>query len=182
MRRFGFGGTVGVAIAFLATGALVSPASAQQRPKTKPDTTVAAAADTGFQTVGMQEFEARRKLGGGYYLTSRQLIAQQNQSLADIIATKFPGVRMVYGQHLSSQYLVSTRGEGPDALLASGGVSLCYLQLFVDGSFVTDPDLSWIRPTDVSGVEMYDGTRVPPAYRRPNSQCGVVLVWMKAGN
>ena len=181
MRRFGFGAAAGLAAALLAAGAFATPAAAQNAQKAPPKDTTAVKADTGFQSAGMQEFERRRKRGGGYYLTGRQLLAQDNQSLADIIAMKFPGLRVVYGQHLSSQYLVSTRGEGPNALIANGGTSLCYVQAFVDGSFVEDGDISWVRPTDVAGVEYYDGTRTPPAYRRPDGQCGVVLIWMKSG-
>ena len=175
---------VGVATALTFSAAAIAPAGAQQG-KSPPDTARAAAAappDTMFQTAGMQEFEARRKRGAGYFLTGAQLRHDRDRPLGDIVAAHIPGLRIVYGDHLNSQYLVSLRGEGPNALSSNSGSSLCYVQVFINGSFVVDGDISWINPNDVAGVEFYDVTRTPPAYRRPNGQCGVLLVWSRAGN
>lgn len=186
IRRLALGAAGGFATALLIAVASAVPVQAQTIP-VKKDTiahsaatdTAKASPDTMFQTAGMQEFEARRKTGGGYYLTRSQLRADRDHSLAEILVSHFPGIRIVYGQHLNSQYLVSTRGEGPNALVANSGESLCYMQVFVDGSFVIDGDISWINPDNVDGVELYDATRTPPMYRRPDGQCGVLLVWSR---
>jgi hypothetical protein len=160
------------------------PAGAQ-KPAVKTDTTARtteAAADTDYQTVDMQEFEARRKLGAGYFLTGAQIRRDRGRALGDIITAHIPGLRTMYGTHLNSQYLISLRGEGPNALATNGGgASLCYVQIFVDGSYIVDGDISWISPTNIAGLEFYDATLVPPAFRRPDGQCGVLLVWSRTG-
>ena len=182
-RGFRVGVTIGVAAAFGSIAAATTPAGAQQA-AAHPDTAaaVAAAPDTIFQTAGMQEFEARRKRGAGYFLTGDQLRHDRDRPLGDIVTAHIPGLRTVYGAHLNSQYLVSLRGEGPNALVSNAGSSLCYVQVFMNGSFIVDGDISWINPNDVAGVEFYDVTRTPPAYRRPNGQCGVLLVWSRSSD
>ncbi len=180
---------VGMANGFFAAACIAAafavPAGAQQKPPAKTDTTAGAAkaaADTDFQTNDMQQFEARRKRGAGYFLTGAQIRRDRGRALGDIITAHIPGLRMLYGTHLNSQYLISLRGEGPNALAVNGGgASLCYVQVFVDGSFIIDGDISWISPSNVAGLEFYDATRVPPAYRRPDGECGVLLVWSRTG-
>ncbi len=187
MRRLTVGAAGGFAAALLVSALFATPVRAQTTPVKKDTTassrsTAQASADTtDYQAEGLSEFEARRKAGGGYYLTRRQLRAERDRSLAEILTSHFPGIRIVYGSHLASEYLVSTRGEGPNALIANQGESLCYMQVFVDGAFVTDGDISWINPDNVAGIELYDATRTPPMYRRPDGQCGVLLVWSRTG-
>lgn len=182
LRGFRIGQALGTMAIVCAAAAFAVPAGAQKA-TAQTDTTHAAKAsdDTVFQSEGMQEFEARRKRGAGYFMTHAQLRRNLDRPLAEIVATHFPGLRMVYGPHLDSQYLVSLRGEGPNALVANGGTSLCYVQVFVDGTFIIDGDVSWINPNDVAGLEFYDATRTPPAYRRADGQCGVLLVWSRTG-
>ncbi|HEU4988673.1 MAG: hypothetical protein KGL93_02465 [Gemmatimonadota bacterium] len=176
----GLGAAAAVAAMTLAASAAATGAGAQKA-SVHPDT-VSASADTNYQSEGMQEFERRRKLGGGWYLTRRDLHRDRDHSLGDIITMHFPGLRTVYGEHLGMQFLVSTRGEGPNALVSNTGPSLCYVQVFVDGAFIIDSDISWINPDNVAGVEYYDVTRTPPAYRRSNGECGVLLVWSRTGD
>jgi len=183
MRRSRIGTAAGLASALFVVAAFTAPSGAQQPPVQK-DTAkqvAEAAPDTMFQTAGMQEFEARRKLGIGYYLTRRQLRKERDRSLGDIVMAHIPGLRTVYGIHRNSLNLVSTRGEGPHALVSTTGPALCYVQVFVDGSYIIDGDISWINPDNVEGVEFYDATRTPPAYRRPSGECGVLLVWSRTG-
>ncbi len=180
-RRSVIGAAAAVGTALCIAAMPAQPAGAQSPPVRKDTAAAVAPADTGFQTVGMQEFEARRKRGGGRYLTWAQMRGERDRSLGDILVAHFPGIRLVYGPHLDAQYLVSTRGEGVNALIANGGTSLCYLQVFVDGSFIVDGDISWINPNDVAGLELYDGTRTPPAYRRAAGECGALLVWSRTG-
>lgn len=181
-KTFGIGIGAAAALAALTLAAsAVANGAAAQKSSVHADT-AAAASDTTYQSEGMQEFEARRKLGSGWYLTRRDLRRERDRSLGDIITSHFPGLRSVYGQHLGMQFLVSTRGEGPNALVSNTGPALCYVQVFVDGSFIIDSDISWINPDNVAGVEYYDVTRTPPAYRRSNGECGVLLVWSRTGD
>ena len=123
LRGFRIGQALGTMAVACAAAAFAVPAGAQKA-AAHTDTTHAAKAsdDTVFQSEGMQEFEARRKRGAGYFMTHDQLRRNLDRPLGEIVATHFPGLRMVYGPHLDSQYLVSLRDEGvrPLALLRAG--------------------------------------------------------------
>lgn len=177
-----------VLVALVAAAAFAAPSSAQSSAgradtaiRTKIDT-VWVDADTTPQTPGMREFEARRKLGTGYYLTARQIAAELDRSFADILVTRFPGLRVIGSGRLNLQYLVSTRGEGVGALVSTSGMVPCYIHVFVDGTYLNDSEISWINARDVAGVEYYDGTRTPAAYRRSGNGCGALLVWTKSSS
>lgn len=181
-RAIRVGMAIGLVTVFCGSAAIAAPAAAQKT-VVRADTAAGvteAATDTGLQTVDMQEFEARRKNGGGYFITRAQLNRERDRPLGDILTAHIPGLRIVYGAHLNAQYLVSLRGQGPNALASNGGAALCYVQVFVNGSYVVDGDISWINPDDIAGIESYDVTRTPPAYRRPDGGCGVLLVWSRA--
>ncbi|MHB1861941.1 MAG: TonB-dependent receptor plug domain-containing protein [Gemmatimonadaceae bacterium] len=172
-----------VLIALVASAAMAAPSSAQSSAG-RADTTTRAKVDTVWvngdtarQTPGMQEFEARRKLGTGYYLTAKQIAAQRDRSFADIIVTRFPGLRVIGSGRLGVQYLASTRGEGVGALASTNGMVPCYVHVYVDGTYLNDSEISWINARDVAGVEFYDGTRTPAAYRRSGNGCGALLIW-----
>ncbi len=183
MHECRIGAAIGFAAALCAV-TLTTPAGAQQT-LVRADTgeqAAAAPADSVPLSQEMKEFEERRRRGAGYFLTGDQILRDRDQPLGYIVTAHIPGLRMVYGAHLNSQYLVSLRGEGPNALVANGGGSLCYVQVFVNGSFIVDGDISWINPADVAGIEFYDVTRTPPAYRRADGQCGVLLVWSRTGD
>jgi hypothetical protein len=39
---------------------------------------------------------------------------------------------------------------------------------------------TFVRPNDIRGIEVYvDPSAVPSQYRRPDVQCGVILIWTK---
>ncbi len=183
MRRSGFGTVVGLTAAVLVAAFSAQAAGAQSSAKRSPaDTAGRVSADTGEAVASVAGAADHRGLHGGYYVSARQLASSPDESLGQILAMRIPGVRVVYGGQHGSEYLVSTRGEGPNALATNAGAALCYIQVFVNGSFVPDGDISWLYPTDLAGAEYYDVTRTPPAYRRPNGQCGALLVWMKDGS
>lgn len=176
-----------VLVALVAAAAFAVPSHAQSAAgradtaRAKVDT-VWVDGDTTVQTPGMKEFEARRKLGTGYYLTADQIAAERDRSFADIVVTRFPGLRVIGSGRLNVQYLASTRGEGVGALASTSGLVPCYVHVFVDGTYIFDSEISWINPRDIAGVEYYDGTRTPAAYRRSGNMCGAMLVWTKTGN
>ncbi|HEU4454617.1 MAG TPA: hypothetical protein VFR81_16235, partial [Longimicrobium sp.] len=60
----------------------------------------------------------------------------------------------------------------------------CPVQYYLDGSS-WEPDARGVisndvRPDEVEGIEVYRrATEIPPEFRRPGSECGVVLIWLK---
>ena len=40
---------------------------------------------------------------------------------------------------------------------------------------------TFVKPRDIRGVEVYTSpSQAPPQYRRPDVECGVVIIWTKA--
>ncbi|HEX8941890.1 MAG TPA: carboxypeptidase regulatory-like domain-containing protein [Gemmatimonadaceae bacterium] len=128
----------------------------------------------------LSEFETRRSLGTGRFLTETDLMAAANSDLGRLIAQRFPGLRAVSGAAGQGTYLFSTRGgtvrgKTPNA-------SLCPIQVYRDGMRSGAPqeatDLSDLKPQSLSGVEFYNETSTPATYRSGNV-CGVLLIWTK---
>jgi hypothetical protein len=125
------------------------------------------------QRVSMElgEFEGRRALGFGRFLTRDELDKFAGRELATQLAARFPGTRMQMGKIGGTQYLMSTQGVG---LRDIGG---CVTKVFLDGVH-RDSDLSDIKPESLAGVEFYNGSNVPAEYRS-GAPCGVLLLWSR---
>ena len=45
---------------------------------------------------------------------------------------------------------------------------------------ITADDIdAWMRPQDVTGIEIYAGDSAPVEYQQGMSGCGSILIWMK---
>jgi hypothetical protein len=148
-------------------------------------TRIAATLDTTRVTAAnvpshLSEFETRRSLGTGRFLTETELAAAANSDLGRLIAERFPGLLAVSGATGQGTYLFSTRG-GPVKGKASNS-GRCPIQVYRDGMRSGAPqqatDLSDLKPQELSGVEFYNETSTPATYRSGNV-CGVLLIWMK---
>jgi hypothetical protein len=154
----------------LAPGDTASPSVALQRASTKLD----AVSITGQRlTPAMQEFETRRKLGEGQFMTQAQIEKRNVVALSDLLAT-FKGI-------------VVHPGGGPIYPLRSTGNHdnrHCQLQVFLDGIKMPDlPDINeYALPKEVAGIELYLGpATIPLQYKSAGSGgfCGVILLWTR---
>jgi hypothetical protein len=119
----------------------------------------------------LSEFEGRRALGVGQFLTRDELDKFAGRELATHLAARFHGTRMQMGKVGGTQYLMSTQG---DVNPRDGG---CVTKVFLDG-LRRDPDLSDIRPENLAGVEFYSVANIPAEYRS-GAPCGVLLLWTR---
>lgn len=128
----------------------------------------------------LSEFETRRSLGTGRFLTEAELMAGANSDLGRLLAQRFPGLRAVSGAGGQGTYLFSTRGRTVRGKSPNAG--LCPIQVYRDGMRSGPPqeatDLSDLKPQSLSGVEFYNETSIPAEYRSGNA-CGVLLLWTK---
>ncbi len=179
------GRALAIATAFVAVALAAHRASAQAHTGAAtahvdtvyvPDTT-----DTATTPISpeLALFEQRRHKGAGWFLSEAQLQDEQDKPFTDVVTSHFPGVRVMYGERLQTTYLVSTRGAGVGALVANGNVVPCYIQVWVNGNFIVDGDVSFLVTSDLAGVEFYDAARTPAPYRRPSGQCGTLLAWSR---
>jgi hypothetical protein len=118
----------------------------------------------------LREFEARRTMGLGRFLTEATLDSSRTRSLADVVATRFAGLHAQWSFDHMSVAIASTRGS------ASGRG--CVAQIFIDGYVGKGEDLAALKSEDVGGVEYY--SNAPPVqYARAGPGCGTIIIWTK---
>ena len=137
-----------------------------------------------WATPHLADFERRRSMGIGRFMTDSALSRIQDQDLGIVMQTHFPGLRSQGGS------LVSMRGScgGAIPLSAGGGTQsaasgscfsgACAVRVYVDG--VNYPEGLDVLPTwAIAGIEYYTGASTPVEYRVLGSACGTVLLWSK---
>ncbi len=116
----------------------------------------------------MTEFDERRKLGFGTFITAEQIEGRHAVALGDVLRT-IPSVNVVDGGS-NTQLAFSTR------------TSSCPMQIVIDGVQLPTPaNLRALPPpSDIMGMEVYAGpATIPLRYKSSNSGCGVILIWTK---
>lgn len=147
----------------------------------------------------MEEFEARRKMGIGRFLTDSALREDRSQSMQWVLAARFPGIQV--------------REHGIEAMQPSGfaGDNHCPVLIYVDGFKVSDVSREYmkpesqrlagggkgtlvpqpepprrqifplddLRPDSVAAVEVYSRTTAPVQYKPLGTYCKVVLLWTR---
>ncbi len=129
------------------------------------DTVVVSERSAGMR---LSEFEGRRRLGFGHFLTEAEIGKRNAVYVGDLIRM-IPSV--VVSKKGFDQFAVSTR-DG------------CAFRVFVDGVRMPYPtnlaDLP--RPVEIAGIEVYSGpATIPPMYAALSGGCGVILLWTKGG-
>ena len=139
---------------------------------------------------GLEEFEARRALGLGRFLTQHDLDHAPTDDFQTLIAERFPGVIAVF-LGTGERVLATTRGScGADGSRMpamgrgrSGGSSCgsgvpCVVPTLVDGEDVRGAD-ALLKTRDLAGVEYYTAPQVPAQYRRSGTACGLLILWVR---
>ena len=118
----------------------------------------------------LEQFEARRKTGAGYFVTRADIEKRRPNALSEYMRM-IPGVRIV------------TLDNGRSALrFARNPRANCPPQYFVDGIPASNFDIDEVLPGDVEGVELYAGAAgVPPQFNRffGTTICGTILIWTR---
>jgi hypothetical protein len=128
------------------------------------------------------EFEQRRRVGVGRFLTETDLMQSPGEPLRYAIQRRVPGVRPVYDPRSGAHYIASLRGPAGHAMDSSAP---CYAQIYLDGTRVFGPDggepwdIDQVAPATLSGVEYYDAAATPAQYRGNGSWCGTLLMWTR---
>jgi hypothetical protein len=131
----------------------------------------------------LQEFDRRRRGSVGRFLTEADLEQEHDRPVDLLVLARLPGVRAVHDAELGATYLVSTRGVASLSRSVGGtrqnGAPPCQIAVYLDGVALVDGDVSWIRASDLAGVEYYTESQVPPPYRGIGASCGAILLWSK---
>jgi hypothetical protein len=118
-----------------------------------------------------REFEERRRLGSGRFVTWAALRLQDELSLAAVLRTA--GVRTV-----------NPTGNREVAVSSRLGRS-CPMQVWLDGVRIArggrdGMDLSLIAVRALGGIEIYrSAAETPPEFSLPSSECGTLVLWTR---
>jgi hypothetical protein len=117
----------------------------------------------------LRDFEFRRKMGIGRFLTDSMLRSEPIQPLTGILARRFPGIHSV--------------GDGRTVARYNCGKVDVYIDGFPTSPAVKAPDatdLRFIFGDNVAAVEYYTAASAPVQYRPKHSLgCGVLLIWLR---
>jgi hypothetical protein len=130
-------------------------------------------------SIRMAEFEARRKLGVGEFMTTAE-IEQRNSAYSTELMRKFKSVNVSpnHAGPVTQYYALSAREGGNPSLGA------CPMQVYLDQVPLPSPfNLDLLPPPrEIAGIEVYAGSAtIPPQFSGMNRGCGVILVWTKDG-
>lgn len=115
----------------------------------------------------LKEFEERRRLGKGQYITDSELRAAFPSPLANILSSRLLGVRAA-GSSTGAFRAYSDRGTGA-----------CYISVYWNGVRIANarnPEVD-IPTSFIGGIEFYNPGTIPVQYQDPGSGCGVLLLW-----
>jgi carboxypeptidase family protein len=121
----------------------------------------------------MGEFEERRKLGFGQFMTQAEIEKRNSVFPSELMRT-----------FMSVVVVLTDRGFGHKAMSYRGG---CEFQVYLDGTALPPPvNLDNLpTPKDLAGIEVYSGpAQIPLQYKTTagGGFCGVILVWTKDGS
>jgi hypothetical protein len=140
----------------------------------------------------LREFEERRMLGVGRFITDSLLEKNSNRQLSEVIGM-LPGVRVVRGMS-SVGWIAGTRGSGSSKMPAPSEMDVrrgarpgCYVTVMLDGGYVYSGrpgemlfDVNSLGPSQVAGIEFYPGaSSVPLKFRGADTGCGLLVIWTK---
>ncbi len=131
-------------------------------------------------TIKMQEFDQRRRLGQGEFMTQLE-IKERNPVFSTELFRKFKSVYVAPSTSSSiTQYYAFSAREGGNPQTGA-----CTMQIVLDRVPLPQPfNLDLLpSPKDLFGIEVYAGSAtVPLEYSGVNRGCGVILVWTRDGS
>jgi hypothetical protein len=162
-------GYVPVAVAMaLAEQDTLRPSIELRRVVTALDTMIVTSKTTSGR---LQEFERRRALGEGHFITAAEIDKRGSILVADILRV-VPSV-VIAEPRPGEKVAVSNRPSG----------RFCPFQLFLDGTpMPTSTNLDNLPPPkDLAGIEIYSGAAtIPLQYKYGDVFCGVILLWTRS--
>lgn len=129
----------------------------------------------------MTEFERRRQLGVGSFLTAADIAKRGSIAISDVLRT-FPALSVVRDDATGITSLQNRRDQGN--MLMASGAGACAVQVVVDNvPMPAEVDVELLpRPNEVAGLELYSGpASVPAQFNGMKRECGMLLIWTKDG-
>lgn len=134
------------------------------------------------RNVAMAEFEERRAMGLGRFITRDELLRDRGRTFDAVVRARLPGVRLA----TIGGALVASSGRGTVSIQTEiAGV--CPANVIVDGvlrytSGTRMPyfDLRSFEASMIAGVEYYTPASTPERFNlRGNATCGTLVIWLQ---
>ena len=110
-------------------------------------------------------FDDRRRHGQGRYLTAEDVARRQPIVTSDLFRV-MPGIRV---------------DRDANIIARGGSLAWCPPSFYIDGQYVEElkaGDIdTWVRPSDIIGVEVYTGISAPAEFQPAVKGCGSIVIW-----
>ena len=130
-------------------------------------------------------FEERRHSGLGRYFTPADIAKQNPGSLSELFRS-VPGLKFEYDDELVEKRIRMRSGFGScEPAIYINGLAMTTMAADSTKSglatvTLTSDDIdTWLRPRDVTGIEIYSGDNAPVQYQQAMTGCGSILIWTK---
>ena len=130
----------------------------------------------------LMEFERRRQLGLGKYLTAADLEKRGSIDVSTVLRG-FSTLVVARDDNTGVTSLQSRRDQGN--MMMASGAGACSVQVVVDNIMMPSQfDVELLpRPKEIAGIEVYGGpSGVPSQFAGTDRRCGMVLIWTKDGS
>ena len=121
-----------------------------------------------------ENFNRRRKQGRSVRFITAEDIAKRNPVQATDLFRTMPGIMFARD---SAQYDILVQRS-----MTNFYNPFCRVAVFVNGIALRDPNIhdldAMLRPSQIIGIEVYDGATAPPEFTKRNG-CGSVVVWTR---
>jgi hypothetical protein len=124
------------------------------------------------RALGLRDFDARRAVGNGVFVTREEITARNTLRLTDVLQGK-RGIRVV---RLKS-------GVSGVRFASYGHVrATCSPNVWIDGQWARDLEVDELPATDVEAVEVYETMASVPFEFTPQGAgipCGTIVIWTR---
>jgi hypothetical protein len=188
--------------------AVANLAGAQEKPQPLPAVPVTAEAEL-VRNAKLREFDRRRSMGHGHFLTEADLEKDQYRKLGDVLR-KLPGITFMRARRASgvsplAEFAVSSRGSATITNESPVFGKNCPIAIWLDGvpvyrgldradatpafggrtpapGRIDEPpyDINSIMTNQVAAIEFYAGpATMPPELNATQGTCGALVIWTK---
>jgi hypothetical protein len=129
---------------------------------------------TALPSFMMRDYEMRRRMGIGRFITDSMLRADSTRPLTSILAMRVVGL-----ESANDGRTVRRKNCGQlDVYIDGTRVSR---STYTRGSAPDETDLRALDGGDIAGVEYYTDVNAPVQFRHLSMACGVLLIWLRHG-
>jgi hypothetical protein len=134
------------------------------------------------RNIAMKDFESRRAMGIGRFITRADLLTNRGRTLDAVLRARLPAVRLVN----DGGQILATSGRGSISIITLIA-DRCLVNVIVDdmlrfanGTGMPPFDVRSLEASMMAGVEFYTPASTPERFNvRGNAPCGTLVIWLQ---